>query len=166
MINFVHGTLYGILVDPYPPLRNAGIAPSQSVLEVGCGPGHFTGPASELVGPLGKVVAIDINPVAVNHVRHKVEGKQLKNVDVLVADASNTGLPASSFDLALLFGVVHDLDMTKVLPEMRRLLRDGGTLAMTTSGRSAGSVAAAAEGYSFRPLGKTGRVHRFIKETH
>jgi SAM-dependent methyltransferase len=39
--------------------RSAGIGPGQTVLDVGCGPGYAALDLAELVGPSGRVVAID-----------------------------------------------------------------------------------------------------------
>jgi SAM-dependent methyltransferase len=39
--------------------RSAGIGPAQAVLDVGCGPGYASLDLAELVGPSGRVVAID-----------------------------------------------------------------------------------------------------------
>jgi hypothetical protein len=41
-------------------LERAGIRPGMRVLDAGCGPGRVTLPASVLVGPSGRVVAVDI----------------------------------------------------------------------------------------------------------
>jgi D-arabinose 1-dehydrogenase-like Zn-dependent alcohol dehydrogenase len=67
MMSFVHETLYGLFRDPYKALKAAGLEPGQKVLEVGCGPGHFTIPAAEIVGDKGSVLALDVNPLAVAH---------------------------------------------------------------------------------------------------
>jgi ubiquinone/menaquinone biosynthesis C-methylase UbiE len=39
--------------------QSAGIGPSQTVLDVGCGPGYASLDLAEAVGPQGRVVAID-----------------------------------------------------------------------------------------------------------
>ncbi len=128
MISFVHETLYKALVDPYRELQAAGLTEGQQVLEVGCGPGFFTIPAAEIVGEGGHVAAIDINAYAVRHTKKKVAEGRLKNVEVTLADASSTGLPDSSIDVAFLFGVVHALDLKTVLPELYRVLKPAGFL--------------------------------------
>jgi len=63
------------------------------VLEVGCGPGFFTIPAAKIVEEKGMVYAIDINPFAVETVQRKVRREGLRNVKVLLTDASKTSLP-------------------------------------------------------------------------
>lgn len=131
MISFVHETLYGIFRDPFKALLSAGIKEGQSVLEVGCGPGFFTIPAGRMVGDKGEVVSIDVNPVAVAHVKQKAEEENLKNIRVMEANASATGLPAESFDLVFVFGLGHAAGgIDPIWKEMYRLLRPGGMLSI------------------------------------
>ena len=124
MMSFVHDTLYGLFLNPYKLLNAAGLKPGQKVLEVGCGPGFFTIPAAKIVGDKGKVYALDVNPVAVETVRRKIMENNLKNVKIMLADASETGLPDESIDVAFLFGVIHALkDVDAVMREMHRILK-------------------------------------------
>ena len=134
MISFVHDTLYGLFVNPYNLLNAAGLKPGQKVLEVGCGPGFFTIPAARIVGEKGRVYALDINPVAVETVRRKIKERGLKNVEVILANASKTGLPEESIDVAFLFGVIHALDdVDAVMQEMHRVLKVRGVLSIQKS---------------------------------
>jgi len=165
MISFVHDTLYGLFVNPYKLLNSAGLKPGQKVLEVGCGPGFFTIPAAKIVGEKGRVYALDVNPVAVETVRRKIEEKGLKNVEVMLADASETGLPDESIDVAFLFGVIHALDdVGAVMREMHRVLKANGVLSIQKSWWSEKKLldAVTKNGlFSFRE--KTSRVFKFEK---
>ena len=76
----------------------------------GCGPGFFTVPAARTVGEAGSVCALDINPLAVEKVQRKVEEAGLTNVETVLADAAQTGLPDAAFDLVFQFlGTGHDV---------------------------------------------------------
>ena len=131
IIRIVHEGLYGLFVDPQRLLAQAGIRDGQRVLEVGCGPGFFTIPAAKMAGETGYVYALDINPVAVEHVRRKITRARLGNVEVRLADASETGLPSGRIDVAFLFGVMKAFkDVSKVLREMHRVLRTTGALSI------------------------------------
>jgi len=155
-VSLVHDTLYSLFRDPYAPLRAAGLRPGQRVLEVGCGPGFFTLPAAQVVGEDGSVCALDINPVAVDRVRRKVEEAGVTNVEVILADAAQTGLPDQSFDLAFVFGLRHSVgDLGKIFRELHRLLRPGGILAIE------GTLEV--PGHLFQPLERQGRISRFRK---
>jgi ubiquinone/menaquinone biosynthesis C-methylase UbiE len=117
---------------PMAALRGADIQPGQTVLEVGCGTGFYTVAAAKLIGDHGSLVAIDALPEAVERVSKKVQAANLKNVRVVKADALATGLDAESVDVVLLFGVIPApmLPLNRLLPEMHRLLKPGGTLAV------------------------------------
>ena len=123
------------LNDPLKTLAGARVRPEQKVLEVGCGTGYFTIPAAKLVGDKGLIHAIDIYPPSVDHVTEIVRDAHLINVFVSNADAMDTNLLESSFDLILLFGVIPApvLPIDRLLPEMDRLLKSDGSLAVWTA---------------------------------
>ena len=156
MMSFIHETLYGLFRDPNKALQPAGLEAGQRVLEVGCGPGFFTIPASRIVGEGGSVVAIDFNPLAVEHVQAKIDESGEANVEVLVASAAETGLPAQAFDLAFLFGLARPIgDMQAIWTEVHRLLTPEGTVAIEGRLRPPGEL--------FQPMVRNGRISRFRK---
>lgn len=136
MISLVHWNLFGLFVDPYRILNEAGLREAHRVLEIGCGPGFFTLAAAKIVGEKGKVFALDVNPVAIEDVQRKVEERGLKNVETLLCDAGKTGLPDKSVDVTFLFGVIHDIDdLDTVVQEMHRVLKRDGVLVMQKPSR-------------------------------
>ena len=117
---------------PDEVLRGAGVAPGEAVLEIGCGTGFFTLPAARLLGPRGSLVAIDRLPVSVETVSAKVRAAGLTNARVAVGNALDTGLETESLDAVLIFGVIPApmLPMDRLLREMHRVLKPGGTMAV------------------------------------
>lgn len=63
--------------------RRRIIRKGDRVLDLGCSPGSWLQVASELVGPKGRVVGIDLKPVAIGQTAHA-------NVHAVVADAFQT----------------------------------------------------------------------------
>ena len=120
------------LMNPVKTLQGAGIQPGQTVLEVGCGTGFFTIPAAELIGDHGCLVAMDALSDYTKWVSKKVQTAGLENVRVVKCDALDTGLDAESIDKVLLFGVIPfpSLPLSRLLPEMHRILKTEGTLAV------------------------------------
>lgn len=152
----MHETLYGLFRDPYEPLRPAGLEVGQHVLEVGCGPGFFTVPATEIVGEDGQVVSMDVSPTAVDYVKSKVEAAGTTNVDVLLGNAVHTQFESQSFDHIFVFGLGHVIgDLRELGKELHRLLKPGGTLAVEGRLRPPGSF--------FRSSGGQGRIERFTR---
>jgi len=131
MMSFIHETLYGLFRDPDQVLQAAGLESGQRVLEVGCGPGFFTIPASRIVGEGGSVVAIDVNPMAVEKVQKEISKAGITNVAVMLANAAQTDLPDRTFDLVFLFGLVRPIgDMQAIWAELHRLLKPEGRLSV------------------------------------
>ena len=120
------------LMNPVKTLQGADIQPGQTVLEVGCGTGFFTIPAAELIGDQGCLVAMDALSDYTKRVSKKVQAAGLVNVRVVKRDALDTGLDAASIDKVLLFGVIPFpfLPLNRLLPEMHRILKTEGTLAV------------------------------------
>jgi len=120
------------LMNPIKTLQGAGIKPGQTVLEVGCGTGFFTIPAAELIGDQGCLVAMDALSDYTKRISKKVQAAGLKNVHVVKRDALDTGLDAASIDKVLLFGVIPFpfLPLNRLLPEMHRVLKPQGSLAV------------------------------------
>jgi ubiquinone/menaquinone biosynthesis C-methylase UbiE len=118
--------------SPMPILRGADNLSGQTVLEVGCGTGYFTIPAARLIGERGCLTAMDMLSESVELVTGKVQNAGLKNVNVVKGDAMDTGFDAESFDTVLLFGVIPApmLPMTRLLPEIHRVLKAEGSLAV------------------------------------
>jgi ubiquinone/menaquinone biosynthesis C-methylase UbiE len=104
----------------------------RTVLEVGCGTGYFTVPAARIIGDRGSLVAIDILSESVELVSRRVEAAGLRNVRVIKADALDTGMDDGSVDVVLLFGMIPApmVPLSRLLPELHRLLRRDGILAV------------------------------------
>jgi SAM-dependent methyltransferase len=96
------------------------------VLEIGCGTGVHT----RLLASAGaRVTAVDLTPTAVELTRRRIELAGL-SADVLEADAEHLPFADASFDYAWSWGVVHhSFDTDRVLAEVARVLRPGGTFA-------------------------------------
>ena len=112
-------------------LKEAGIKPGAQVLDFGCGPGGYVLPLSRMIGPYGKIYALDVNPQALRSVKNIASKNNLNNVDTILSD-SKTGLPDMSMDYVLLYDVLHHLDRPEeTLAELHRVLKADGILAMS-----------------------------------
>jgi len=63
-----------------------GLSPGDSVVHVGCGTGYYTAILAEIVGPMGHVVAVEIDPDLAQ--RARVNLTYLPQVDVRAGDGS------------------------------------------------------------------------------
>jgi ubiquinone/menaquinone biosynthesis C-methylase UbiE len=148
--------------DPERIIQGAGVQPGQRVLEVGYGRGFFTLPLAGILGQSGYLYALDVTQAAVDYVTQKLAAAHLSNVRLFKANALETGLPDGAVDLVALFGVIPSptLPLNRLLPEMQRVLKPDGWLAVWTAvpGWSPGAVARSG---LFVYLGKFNGVHKF-----
>lgn len=149
--------------DPKKTLRGAELGPGQTVLEVGCGTGFFTLPAAEMIGETGRLIAMDPLSSYVDRVKRKVRAAGLSNVEVVRRDALKAGLDAASVDVVLLFGVIPfpTLPLARLLPEMHRVLKAEGTLAVWLFPITFGVPASILRSGLFTDLGKKNGVYRY-----
>jgi ubiquinone/menaquinone biosynthesis C-methylase UbiE len=156
MMAFIHETLYSLFRDPYKALKAAGLEAGQKTLEVGCGPGFFTVPAARIVGEEGSILALDVNPLAVEHVQRKIETEGVTNAKTMLANAAQTNLPDQSFDLTFVFGFARPIGgMEAIWTELHRLLKRQGGLAVEGRLRPPDRL--------FQFVKRQGRIARFKK---
>jgi ubiquinone/menaquinone biosynthesis C-methylase UbiE len=114
---------------PCPPPEHLArfvreLGPAERALDLGCGDGRLT---SKLQA--GELTAADVSAVALERARRRLPGATLVELD---PDAP-LPFPDSSFDLVLCAETLeHVRDVQLLLSEARRVLRPGGTLAVTT----------------------------------
>jgi ubiquinone/menaquinone biosynthesis C-methylase UbiE len=100
------------------------------ILDVGCGPGTITMDLAALVGPTGRVTALDYTEAALGHARVEAERRGTTNVDFVVGDAQALDFPDDRFDVVHAHQVLHHLDdPVQGFREMRRVCRPGGLVA-------------------------------------
>jgi ubiquinone/menaquinone biosynthesis C-methylase UbiE len=115
---------------PIDTLEKIGIRPGWEVLDYGCGSGSYSIPAARLVGPTGKVFAVDIHASAIHEVQKKAEIENLRNIHTILTDF-NTQLPHASIDIVLLFYVLHDFKKPEIIiTELNRVIKPGGLISV------------------------------------
>jgi len=122
-------------------LRAAGFQPGWRVLDAGCGGGSFLPLLSELLGPTGRIDAIDLAPENVAQVKALIaSGRLLCPADVGLGDVTALPYDDNGFDAFWTANVTQylpDADLQTMLCEARRVLRPGGLLAIKDTEDSA-----------------------------
>jgi len=153
------------VMPPERTLRGADLRPGQVVLEVGCGTGFFTLPAARMLGSSGRLIAIDALSGFVDVVEEKIRSEGLAHVRAEQRDALKTELGDECIDLALLFGVLPwpALPLNRLLPEMHRVLKPDGRIAVWMFPVTGWVPAAIARSGLFSSVGKQNGVFNFRK---
>jgi arsenite methyltransferase len=111
------------------PLRHAGIAPGDIVLDLGCGCGIDTILAARRTGPAGQVIALDFLPAMLERTAAAAAQAGLRNVETLHADIEDIPLPDRSVDQIISNGVLNLCPRkARAFAECRRVLRPGAKL--------------------------------------
>jgi len=111
-------------------LSRIGLRPGQSAIDVGCGPRGILDLLAAAVSPGGRVVGLDADRTHTELARRHVSERGLAGVEVVTADARQTGLQAGSFDLVHARTLLVTIpDPAEVMAEMVRLARPGGWVA-------------------------------------
>ena len=99
------------------------------MLDLGCGTGHFTRVLSELVGPEGRVVAVD--PDAERIKIAKESSKKKPNIKFLVENDQT--FPGQDYDLVFCNHVIQRvMDKVALFKRLHEKLRSGGSFVLLT----------------------------------
>jgi arsenite methyltransferase len=109
------------------PFRADAIRPGDVVLDVGAGSGTDTLIAARLVGPQGRILALDLTPEMLDKLRRNVALAGAANVEVIEGNVESIPLPDASVDVVTSNGVLNLVpDKPKAFAEICRVLRPGG----------------------------------------
>ncbi|MBW2624297.1 MAG: class I SAM-dependent methyltransferase [Deltaproteobacteria bacterium] len=102
------------------------------VLEPGCGMGYFTLPLARMVGPEGKVVALDIQPKMLSVLERRARKADFwTRIEARLIERNGLGLEDLSgrIDFTAAIHMVHEVpDQGFFLKEVWRALKPGGRL--------------------------------------
>jgi SAM-dependent methyltransferase len=107
------------------------LRPGMAVADIGTGTGLFARLFSQLVGPQGRVYAVDISDKFVKHVEETTRQEGLTNIVGVVCRPDSVNLPPDSIDLAFICDTYHHFEFpTKVMRSIHRALRPGGQVVL------------------------------------
>lgn len=110
----------------------AGLGPGDAAIEVGCGTGALLCELARVVGPEGRVVGVEPQPVLAEAARRRVAARGLAGI-VTIERATAERLPVAPGAVAACLAqtvLIHlpDEVLRRVLREMARVVRPGGTV--------------------------------------
>jgi ubiquinone/menaquinone biosynthesis C-methylase UbiE len=114
--------------DPPRFLTRFDLKAGQVVVELGCGPGFWTLPLAEIVGPTGAVWALDVSQEMLDAL---TEHQPPEHVYLIRTELPQTQLPEATADFVWGAFVYHEVDPPMQLAaELRRVTRSGGRVAI------------------------------------
>jgi ubiquinone/menaquinone biosynthesis C-methylase UbiE len=113
-------------------IEEADITVGSTVLDIGCGTGFLTLPATKAVGQTGKVIAIDFSEQMLEHAKENLEkAGLLEHAQFRVGDAERIPLDDASVDTVVGNMVLHHCpEPEAAIREMVRVLKPNGSLVL------------------------------------
>lgn len=108
-------------------LRELELKPGMDVMDVGAGTGYYARRMAALVGPKGKVFAIDVQPEMVAMLSAAAKKPEFGNIRPVLGSKKSVTLPKHIADLAIMVDVYHELEFpSEMLTSITHALRPGG----------------------------------------
>lgn len=86
------------------------VTPGSTVADIGAGTGYFNRTLAAAVGPTGRVIAVDIEPNLVEHMKTRAAAEGSPQVEARLGAPSDPKLAAGEVDLVLLVDTYHHID--------------------------------------------------------
>jgi SAM-dependent methyltransferase len=113
------------------PIRHAGLALGEAVVDLGSGGGIDCLLAARAVGPTGSVLGIDFLPEMIERATRAAASAGLGNVRFVLGEIEALPLPEASVDVVISNGVINlSPRKVRVLAEAYRVLRPAGRIAV------------------------------------
>ena len=103
------------------------LKPGLIVADVGAGTGLFTRLFAPVVGPKGKVIAVDIADKFLEHIAKTCKDAKITNVETLKCTDTSAELPAASVDVAFISDTYHHFEYPlRTMTSIHKALKPGG----------------------------------------
>lgn len=111
-------------------VRELGVGRGQVVADIGAGTGYHSRRLAKLVGPQGKIMAVDIQPEMLFVLTNSAARLGLTNITAILGTETDPRLPPRSVDLVLLVDVYHEFAFPyEMMQNICRALRPAGRVA-------------------------------------
>ncbi|MCJ7485523.1 MAG: arsenite methyltransferase [Candidatus Aminicenantes bacterium] len=109
------------------PTEHAGLAPGQTVVDLGSGAGNDVFIASSVVGETGRVIGVDMTPEMIDKARANAERRGVQNVEFRLGDIESLPVENAAADVVVSNCVLNLVpDKRLAFAEIFRVLKPGG----------------------------------------
>ena len=117
------------ILHPPEKVLSGLVSQGQTVLDIGCGMGHFSIGMARMVGESGRVIALDLQDQMLDRVRRRAEKQRLSD-RLILHKGEVAGLDMKGeVDFALAFWMVHEVpDQHAFFQSVKGLLKPDGHL--------------------------------------
>jgi precorrin-6B methylase 2 len=115
--------------EPAKLLKALELKGGMVVADVGAGSGYHAFRMAPLVGPEGKVIAVDVQPQMLRLIEARARREKVKNVEPVRGTETDPKLPEGGVDLILMVDVYHEFSHPYEMTEkLVKALRPGGRM--------------------------------------
>jgi len=115
-------------------LENIPMTPKAKIVDIGFGTGFPLIELSQRFGDKSKIYGIDIWKEGINRTKEKINTLEIKNIEIIEESAIKISIGNSQIDLVTSnLGVNNFEEKKDVYLEIKRILRKGGRLSITTN---------------------------------
>jgi ubiquinone/menaquinone biosynthesis C-methylase UbiE len=111
-------------LPPEQLLQMLNIKANEDILDLGAGTGYFTIPAAQITN--GSVYALDVSPQMLEVIRDQANEQNLRNIKLVEGVIEHIPLEDNAVDHVIASFVLHEVELSISLGEIRRVLREGG----------------------------------------
>lgn len=107
------------------------LQPGQTVAEIGAGTGYFSRRIAKVIGPTGKVLAVDIQAPMLDLLKEYAAKEGVRNITPILGTETDPRLPPHGVDRILMVDVYHEFQQPEpMLAHIRDSLAPGGTVTL------------------------------------
>ena len=115
-------------------LENIPMTPKAKIVDIGFGTGFPLIELSQRFGDKSKIYGIEIWKEGINRAKEKIKTLEIRNIEIIEESATNISIGDSQIDLVTSnLGVNNFEEKEKVYFEIKRILKRGGRLSITTN---------------------------------
>lgn len=107
------------------------VLPGQNIADIGAGGGYYVLRFAKLVGPAGKVYALDVNKEFLEYINESARLENLGNVVTVPITDEELNLPAKGLDLIFMRNVTHHIPQRQTyFSRLKQFLKPEGKIAI------------------------------------